>query len=318
VTRLAALAVALLAFAAGCGGEDTPPLPEGRFVASRGTLTPEVQLFAEPVVAKVDVIVDRERFDPDRVRITGDLKPYEREGDVVRERRDLGRYTHLHFELTFRCLTYDCLPEVGGGPPEPLPGGIPPPVGSQGGGFGERKTIEMGRTRVVYDDQEGTTRTIDAVDWRPLQSVSRLNFGRTDVTGIGFPFEASVTPLPAVSYRVTPGVLATGFLLAALALLALPAVLVARVLRREPEVVEESAPDLTPLERALALVEWARDRSVEERREALEALATELDEERAHESADRARRLAWAPAAPTPEAMDELIRDVKEAGGAPA
>lgn len=316
--RLACLAgvAAFTLSASGCGGDEPRPLPEGRFVASHGSLTSEVALFGEPIVAKVDVIVDRDRFDPERVRITGNVKPYEREGEVVRTRRDLGRFTQLHFELTFRCLTYDCLPEVAGGPPQSLAGGIPPPVGSQDGGFGERKTIKLGATHVVYDDPGGKTRAVANVDWSPLQSVSRLNYGKTSVVGIGFPFEASVLPLPALSHRVSPGLLAAGLLLGALALLALPAVLVARVLRRVPAEVEAAEPELTSLERALALVEWARDHSIEERREALEALAMELDESDLALAA-RARRTAWSSTVPTPERMDGLVHDAKETGAAP-
>ena len=111
-------AVAGLALlAAGCGGGgDVAALPEGRFVATSRSITPRVQLFADPVVARVDVIVDRDHFDPELVRVAGNFKPYEREGEVVRTRRDLGRYTHLRYEFTVRCLTYACLPKIGGGP----------------------------------------------------------------------------------------------------------------------------------------------------------------------------------------------------------
>ena len=58
---------ALVVVASGCGGGgEVPPLPEGRSLAVTQSLTPDVQLFAEPVVARVDVLVDGERFDPDR------------------------------------------------------------------------------------------------------------------------------------------------------------------------------------------------------------------------------------------------------------
>ena len=51
------------------GRGDSPSLPEGRFLAANQTVTPRVHLFAEPVVARVDVIVDSERYDPDRIRL---------------------------------------------------------------------------------------------------------------------------------------------------------------------------------------------------------------------------------------------------------
>jgi hypothetical protein len=82
--------------------------------------------------------------------------------------------------------------------------------------------------------------------------------------------------------------------------------------RRKPPPVEE-APELTPLERALVLVEQARD-SVdgEDRRKALEVLAVELDAARRADQADQARRLAWSPAEPTPAAAGDLVESVRK------
>jgi hypothetical protein len=316
---LAFLATILAALAAtGCGGdEDAPSLPEGRFLAARQMVTPRVHLFAEPIVARIDVIVDTDRYDPDRLRVVSSFDPYEEQGDPILERRDSGRYTHLTYEYTLRCLVYECLEEVGGGPPQIQPGGLPPPVGAQGGGFGERNTTRFDAARVVYEDPDEGARTIQNVSWPDVQSVSRLDYGDVSsggVSGIGFPFEASVTPLPEASYRTSPNLLGAALIAGALALLALPAALVVRTLRREEEVVVEEEPELPPLERALALVEWARDRSEPERREALESLAVELDEE--SPLVRDARRLAWSPSPPLPEAMDELVELVRESHAA--
>ena len=68
------VASAIAAFAAlaaaGCGGGDeTPTLPEGRFMAASQSITPRVHLFAEPITARVDVIVDTERYDAHRIRL---------------------------------------------------------------------------------------------------------------------------------------------------------------------------------------------------------------------------------------------------------
>ena len=312
---LAGVVAALAVLAAGCGGDgEVPALPEGKFIATTRSLTPRVQLFAEPVVARVDVLVDSERYDPDRVRVVASFAPYERDGDVVRTRRDQGRYTHLRYEFTVRCLIYECLPETGGGPPEVQPGGLPP--ATQTGGFGERRTFTLKAARVLYDDPEKGTQRVRNVSWPVIQSVSRLNFGDTNVTGIGFPFEASVTPLPEASYRIPPPLFGIGLLVAALALLALPAGLIARPLRRKPPPVVEEEPELTPLEQALRLVEWARDREVEERRGALEALAGELDAGDS-ELAAEARRLAWSRVPPSPEAMGQLVLSARRPDAAP-
>jgi hypothetical protein len=97
-------------------------------------------------------------------------------------------------------------------------------------------------------------------------------------------------------------------------LLILPAGLLVRY-RRRPGRDQEAAPEATPLERALALVEWARGRSdAGERRGALEALALELQAERG-ELADRVREQAWSRVPPSPDEMAELLRAVRENDG---
>jgi hypothetical protein len=70
---------------------------------------------------------------------------------------------------------------------------------------------------------------------------------------------------------------------------------------------------LPPLEQALLLIEWARNRvDGEGRRKALEALAFELDAGGREELAGSARRLAWSRGSPSPEAADELVGAVRD------
>jgi hypothetical protein len=309
---LTAVTVGVALLAAGCGGgRDVPPLPEGRYLAVTQSLTPTVQLFAEPVVARVDVLVDGERFDADRLRVAGFFEPFELDGEVVRTRRDQGRYTHLRYEFTLRCLLWECLPHTDdpGATPVSVAGGVerPPPVG----GVRDRRTHKLRAARVFYDDPQKGTERVSNVTWPEVVSVSRLNFSDRDVSVLGFPFEASVTPLPEASYRFPPTLVGIGLLVAALALLALPGGLLVSSLRRKPvPIVEELEHELTPLERALRLVEWSDEG--EERREALEVLAGELDTEKSPELAWEARRLAWSRVAPSPEAAEELVRRVGE------
>lgn len=300
--------------AAGCGGgDDVPPLPEGRFLVASQSVTPSVHLFGDAILARVDLIVDRERFDPDRLRVMARFDPYEREGEIVRKERDLGRYAHLRYEFTLRCVVYDCLQEVGGGPPEVQAGGIPAAPGGSSG-FGERKSVSLEAARVVYDDPEKGMQRVRNVHWPEIQSVSRLNYADTSVTGIGFPFEASITPLHKATYRISPALLGAGFIAGFFALLGLTGVLVVGLLRHEPAQVEEAAPELTHLERALQLVAWARERSEVERRESLEVLAVEL-ETGGSELSNVARRLAWSSVAPSTGAIDLLVESVREADG---
>jgi hypothetical protein len=306
----AVVATGLAVLAAGCSGDGgAPPLPEGRFLSASQSITPRVHLFGDGVLARIDVVVDRERYDPDRIRVAANFEPYEREGEVVRKERDLGRYAHLRYEFTLRCVVHECLEEVGGIPPQGLSGGIPTAPGGHSG-FGERKSTTLKAARVLYDDPEKGTQRVRNVHWPELQSVSRLNYADTSVTGIGFPFEASVTPLHEATTRASPALLGAGFLLGAVALLGIAAALVASLLRREPAVSVEAAPELSPLERALQLVEWARERPEPERREALEVLAVELDPSAA-ELSRVVRRLAWSLAVPAAEAIDDIIESAR-------
>jgi hypothetical protein len=295
---LAALVLVVAGCAGGGGGDETAP---PRTVTTNATLTPSTHLFAEPVVARLDVVVDGDTVDPDDVVVETDFEPYE----VLRQRRtveDFGRLTRFRYEFGLRCLLIACIPEV-----------LQSAAGEAETGRGERTTIRLPAATISYDDPEQGEQSLSA-RWPPLESVSRIT--ASEVPSFGFVFKTSVTPLAAPTYRVSPTVLAVSLLLGALALLALPAWLVvgwARS-RRPPPSVEEV--ELTPLERALALVEWANERrNGTERREALEVLAVELEAVEDDGLAGRARGLAWSPASPSPEEAAALVATVRGADG---
>jgi hypothetical protein len=291
---LGALALLLAGCAGGGGGDEAAP---PRTVTTKTTLTPSTHLFAEPVVARLDVVVDGEAVDPEEVEVETDFEPYE----VLHERRtaeDFGRLTRFRYEYTLRCLLIACIPEV-----------LQSAAGEAETGRGERTTIRLPVATIGYDDPEEGTRTLNAA-WPPLESVSRIT--ASGIPSFGFVFKTSVTPLAAPTYRFPPALLATALFLGALALLALPAWLVVGWARgrRPPPPAEE--PELTPLERALALVEWANEhRNGTERREALEVLAVELEAMERERLAGRARWLAWSPASPSSEAAAELVATVR-------
>ena len=103
--------------------------------------------------------------------------------------------------------------------------------------------------------------------------------GRLERRRAGLPVRATVTPIPEPSYRISPTVLGVVLLALASRCSRSPVYLLRRRrARRAPK--RTLRPALSPLERALGLVEWASRRpSVDEKREALEALAFELDAE---------------------------------------
>jgi hypothetical protein len=315
--RLAVVAVFLL-FAAGCGGSEQKPLiAASKEAVVRGSLTPNVHLFGEPVVARVDVVVDRDKVDPGDLRLRTDFAPYETIGETSVERQDLGRYTHLRYTTTLRCLNEDCIPRtirnsevmISQTPELPL--------------FPENQQRDDKRRYdfppgIVSTGVGSDARTLGRAVWPPLRSVSRINWFDPNVVGQGFPFESNVTPLPEPSYRVSPTLLGVGLLLLASALLALPAWLLWDRRRRRVSPAADRGASLSPLERALVLVEWASRRpSVGERREALEVLAVELDGKEGAERADGVREQGWSPPSPAPEEMTELVASIR-AGDAPA
>lgn len=299
---LAAAGIVLLA--AGCGGDESrTELPLGRQISARASLTPGVHLFAEPVVARVDVVVDREHLDPDRIELRTEFLPYDI--DEAREiREDRGRLTLLRYEYVMRCLRLACIPDV-----------FSSAAGSAETGRAERRTLRLSPAEVVYDDPAGKERVLARPKWPDVVSASRIREG--DVPRSGYVFKTSVTPLPEPDYRIPPTLLGAGLIAGALALLAVPVgVLVSWLRRRRPPRVVVAEPELTPLERALRLVEWAcgRENGVE-RREALELLAFELDALDRMEAAGSARKLAWSAQSPSRDAASMLLEEMRAADG---
>jgi hypothetical protein len=301
------LAAGLALLATGCGGgEEGATLPLGRAVTTRTSLTPTVHLFAEPVRARLVVVVDRDQVDPGGVRVAMGFLPYKPKGRVARSRHDYGRFTELRYEVDLWCLSVDCIPKV-----------LASAAGEQESGRGERRAFKFKPVRVLYDEPEAETRLLRSASWPALESVSRINASL--VPRYGFVFKTSVTPLPEPSNRASPTLLGAGLIAGALVLLALPSGLVGRWYRRRQPPPPEPEPELPPLERALLLVEWARGREDgDDRRQALEVLAVELDASARPELASVARALAWSPTTPSPDATGRLVQSVKGSDDASA
>jgi hypothetical protein len=309
--RVVVLALVVAALA-GCGGSDAPPLlTGGKPAAVSGSLTPDVHLFAEPVVAQVDVVLDRDQVDPSDVVVKTDFKPYESVGATRVTRDDLGRFTHLRYTTTLRCLEIACIPNTFKYSEVPISQTPELPLFPENQQRDEKRRYDFPPALVTAGEGE-QAKTLGRVVWPPLRSLSRINWYDPSVVGQGFPFASNVTPLPDTSYRVPPTLLGLLLLALAIALIGLPVAYLVRSRRARREPKTSGAAQLSPLERALALVEWASRRpSVNERREALEALAYELDPEEG-ETAVRARAQGWAPPTPESDEMTDLVASVRE------
>ena len=156
----------------------------------RGSLTPDVHLFAEPVVARIDVVVDRDQVDPADVVVKTDFKPYETSGETAVEREDIGRFTHLRYTTTLRCLDERCIPSTFKYSDIPISQTPELPLFPE-----NQQRAEKTEVRVSPDARDRRRRgrqakTLGRVVWPPLRSLSRINWYDASVVGQGFPFES--------------------------------------------------------------------------------------------------------------------------------
>jgi hypothetical protein len=279
-------ALAALALAAAPHGS---ALPDGKPFLVYASVTPRVHKFAEPVTATLTVLFDRRLVDPARLRISTGFAPYEPTGKPSVRVRKLGALAELRWQVALSCLGVECVPTS------------------------LTRVFRFPAGRVRYLGRDGRPLVGELARWPAIESVSQINpaalgrrqrFGLVDVRG-------HVAPVLPASFRASPGLLAAGALATGTLLIAAGLGLAARPLlvRRAPRA---AAPALPPLDRALALLAWARERGDETlERKALERLAAELNGRR--DLAREARELAWSPERPSPEATAELARRVREA-----
>ena len=295
---VAALAAVLLTRdSAEVGAGPVPRDPSG--VEARTTLSPRITLFGDTVRAHVDVTLDRDRVDPDSVRVTAQFAPWEVVGTPELVRRDAGRATFLRTTYMLRCLTTPCIPTGQAAPREFVPARVT--FRSPGEDAGRDTVAARWPVLLVYSRfasaslQRGPTRTI--------------------------PWRADLVSMPEATYRIAPGVL-LALLLAGAALAGVAAVGLAFLAwpRRapapppEPEPEPEPEPALSPLELALFLLEESvRVDGAADQRRALELVAEELElaEWGDTDLASTARSLAWSEGVPPVSETNALAARVR-------
>jgi hypothetical protein len=276
-----ALAVVLVLSLRGGGGSvviPRQPVEGGTLLSRSGSL------FADPIRASIQVVVDRERVDPARVGFRNDFAPFVFLANPRVAREDAGRLTRLVYSANLICLTNICLSKDA---PEPIQVQFPP-------------------AQVFYSARNGVKQTL-RLPWAATTISPRTT--ENDLNGSD-PFlqprwRANADPFP-VTYSTSPQTLRTilfviSGLLLALGLFALVRFVVTGKLRLRP---------LTPLERAVVLVERATPESPEKRK-ALELLSHELARSGEPELALVAKELAWAEPTPLPTLTQPLTIDVR-------
>jgi hypothetical protein len=294
---LAGVAFLLLAPVAAAQEE---PLPGGRGLVATTSVSPTTHLFGDPIVARFDIVLDPEQFDPERLDVRLRFAPYEPVDRVEETRRDVGKLVHLRWEATLRCLHIGCIAPR-----------FQTTLSDREEGRAERHAIRLPPADILYEENSGSAPVVLLSKGFPVvEVVSRLNTAHAQGLdpdarpGSEGAFVASLEP-PARTYRARPALLAGLVLGAALLLALVPALLAGRALRARWRAARRQRP-LSPLERALVLVDWsARRDDAEDRRKALEALAVVLEHDDVGQLAGATRELAWAERSPAGEETGE-------------
>jgi hypothetical protein len=254
-------------------------------IAVTGTITPAQHLFGDPLRARVDVVLDSERVDPDSVRVRVNFAPYRPLAPPRRLESSAGQIKRIRFDYRLACLGYRCLP-----------------VG--------QRTFDLRGATVEYRSRGTPEVRTEQIDWPPIRAAGRIQATRLWEARMRADYRDLGTP----TYRVSPWLVQLVALALAVLFAGAAAIL---VLRRLP--LERLAERLglktvdrrTPLERALARVHETAERPDEGRR-ALERLAYELRLARRPELAGAASRLAWSREFPADGRLTALSGEIEQ------
>ena len=280
---VAAAVLAVVLVLALTGGTRSVEVPQ-QAVTGQTNLSRSGTLFADPLRASVQVLVDRQRVDPSRIGFTTRFDPYVRVGDARVTRRDTGPVTQLVYSAELICLTNACLAKHSG----------------------ESVRVQFPPAEVFYVPKSGGRRTLQ-LSWQALTVGGRTS--EVDLAGAD-PFlqpswRATTDPV-AVTYGTSPRLL-RGLLFGAAGLLFTAGLF---ALLRFAKTGRLRFRVLSPLERAVALVERAPS-DTPEKRKALELLSLELAHSGEAELALVARELAWGEPTPLPTVTQPLTLDVR-------
>jgi hypothetical protein len=277
-----AAAVGLIAWNAWDKGGG-PGLGEEPIVGT-ALLAPEQHLFGDAVRARVELIVDTKRVDPDSVEIGANFEPYRELRPVEATRSEDGTITKLRYDYVLGCLVSQCLPRGTG-------------------------RVELGGVAVNYLRRGESEPSAATVEWVPIRAAGRIDPNELEQAAL----RSDLRDLPSASYRVSPRMVELVALVLAVLFAVGAAILILRLLpldRLATRLGARYVDKRSPLEQALALVrESAASGSAEEERRALERLAVELRRTRNPALAGDASRLAWSQ--PVPAGIDPLSDEVE-------
>ena len=295
VAGLSAVATVLVGRELGQGHESRPTADTVPAITAAGTLQPESVLFGDTVTARLTISLDRDRVDPDSVRVAAAFTPWAPVGEARHHRQDGNATTTLVTTYELRCLVASCASER-----DVQSTDLPPALVTY-------TTVTRGTSR---------TRASMAVKWPTLVVSSRIS-----ASGAPTAYRADAVTLPTVSYRLDPDlaalILVCGGTLLGLAgcMLVYVALPRRRIEPTRPLALHDPGPTL--LERALALLESsARSNGAGDQRRALEFVASELSASGDRQLVRTARLLAWSESVPSVAATTAIAARVRLVLGA--
>jgi len=110
---LGGLAVLAIVLAVRAVERPDPPRPAAAAVEASSSLSAQTVLFAEPVVARLALVVDASRVEPRRVRVGVDFRPFRLAGPVETTRKRTGDTVRVEYVYRLDCLDAACPPGAG-------------------------------------------------------------------------------------------------------------------------------------------------------------------------------------------------------------
>jgi len=254
------------------------------------SITPPVQLFGDPVTARVSVLADTTQVDPAKLQVTVKFAPFVPAGKPREIQTGNGRYVETTWIWKLRCLTVACIPSsLANDAYDDF--GFPP-------------------AQVRAPGLHGTTPYATHTFFPPVRVLSVIS-PRTKALILlkgNVRWLYQLAPSSGDGFARSPALVF--WLAVALAGLCVVAALVlARrwmLLRRAPLAATGETVPASYLERALALFFWANARGDETlQRKALERVADELPLD-GGELSGIARELAWSAETPEGEEVEAI------------
>jgi len=254
-------------------------------IAVNATLWPQQHLFGDPVHARVELILDSRRIDPNTVKVRVNFAPYRPLRPTRQVRSASGPITRLRFDYLLSCLGYRCLP------------------------IGQRD-FELHNGAVEYRSRPGAVQR-EEIDWPSIEATGRIPAAALAMAEASL--RADYRELGPPTYALAPRTVALVALVLAVLFGAAALILILRLLplaRLAERLGLNTVDRRTPLERALARVHETSERPKEGRR-ALERLAQELRRARSPELAGTASQLAWSREFPADGRLTALSGEVE-------